>query len=241
MLRDYSHWIGKSALTIRQHVILNGGWTAVFPAPTDLPKWAHRLRNFFNEPPKRLLRMGDFEAKRARQQITLKNQSTKNTIAAMFAASGDVYTELKSVDGGDAKWDYWIEMSQAGSKYHSKEGLNEVESAVLPHSFTGNFKLVCPDGTGGSSETALHNWRTGILETGKRSKAEVGEWVNGVTQAILDDQYRGSYNYADTMDAGYDEHERLDMDTDKKYGTKYINEGRWAAIGDRVFRDFVFD
>jgi hypothetical protein len=206
----------------------------------ELPKWAHRLRNFFNEQPKELLRVGKAWAKSARQQIVLQNLSATNIAAAAFADSGDVYSEPEW-DGTNTHWKDWIEMSQAGSQYHSAEGHGVVVSAVIPHSMTGNFKLVRPDGTGGSSEVALHNWRHGITKTGKRSKAEVGKWVNARTQAIVEDQYRGSYNFADTMDAGYEEHKRLDMIPDETYGTKYINEGRWAPIGKRVFKNFAFD
>ena len=62
LLSDYSHWRGKTAKQIRDLVKLLGGWTAVFPG--RLPKWAHRLRNAFNEPPHRLWRVTHEEAKR---------------------------------------------------------------------------------------------------------------------------------------------------------------------------------
>ena len=61
-LGRYEKWIGRSALEIRGLVIDVGGWTTVFTG--KLPKWAHRLRNFFNEPPRKLYRIYEAEAKR---------------------------------------------------------------------------------------------------------------------------------------------------------------------------------
>jgi len=236
------NWIGKSAYEIRKHVIDVGGWVKVFPTG-KLPLWAHRLRNAFNEPPRRLLRIEGSEAKKAIRSL-IHAQGAKNKIVSRFTPSGDVYKEpFHDPLGSGGGWRYWIEMSQAGSQFHSKEQYGVVSSALLTHHFTGNFKLISADGTGGSSETCLHNWQTSdFLRIGKRSKADIGEWVNAYTQKIIQSKYRGSYNFADTMISGYDDHERLDMDPDVDHGAdyKFIGRAEWTHMSGRTFKNFNF-
>lgn len=107
---------------------------------------------------------------------------------------------------------------------------------------TGNFKMCSPDGTGGSSETALQNPMLGWTgKFGRRNAAGVGKWINARTEAIQSEKYRASYNFADSMVAGYDEHEHLDVEPDDKYGQEYEPEARWIPITMRVFRRFVGD
>jgi hypothetical protein len=61
-LRNYGEWIGKSPFEIRSAVSQYNGWTTVFAS--GLPRWAHRLRNYFNESPRELLRLDTTIAER---------------------------------------------------------------------------------------------------------------------------------------------------------------------------------
>lgn len=232
--RDYGQWLRKTPLEIRGHVIRAGGWAEVFPPDTTIPRWLSRVRNFFNEQPSMLTRVGEEEARFIINMIRLRRGNFLNQVLARGAFSGDVYR--------DQTGRHWIEQSQAGSRYHSKEQRGLLGAALTPHSMTGVFKLCSPDGTGGSSETALHNWMHGLTgRIGKRSATEVGHTINAATQAIVAEKYRGSYNFADTMVSGFDEHDRFDIIPDKKFGTKYENERRWAPLAKRIFQRFSGD
>lgn len=184
-LRDYGQWLRKTPLEIRGHVIRAGGWAEVFPPDTTIPRWPSRVRNFFNEQPSMLTRVGEEEARFIINMIRLRRGNFLNQVLARGAFSGDVYR--------DQTGRHWIEQSQAGSRYHSKEQRGLLGAALTPHSMTGVFKLCSPDGTGGSSETALHNWMHGLTgRIGKRSATEVGHTINAATQAIVAEKYRGS-------------------------------------------------
>ncbi len=54
-LRDYRNWVGLTPRVIHEHVIRLGGWAIVFP--TKLPRWASRVRNYFNVTPSTLTRL----------------------------------------------------------------------------------------------------------------------------------------------------------------------------------------
>lgn len=65
-LGNYSNWIGKPALDIYVAVLRAGGWKNVFP--DRVPRWASRVRNYFNLSPCTLERTSGEVAKRAMQQ-----------------------------------------------------------------------------------------------------------------------------------------------------------------------------
>jgi hypothetical protein len=48
-LRDYGNWVGKTAWEVYGSVIAVGGWQHVFPGA--LPRWASRVRQYFNLTP----------------------------------------------------------------------------------------------------------------------------------------------------------------------------------------------
>lgn len=60
-LRKYSNWIGERADVIHSHVRAFGGWENVFPG--SLPRWASKVRNFFNIVPASLTQVTETEAK----------------------------------------------------------------------------------------------------------------------------------------------------------------------------------
>jgi hypothetical protein len=45
-LKDYNNWIGQTARDVHLSVIAAGGWQIVFPG--TLPRWASRIRQYFN-------------------------------------------------------------------------------------------------------------------------------------------------------------------------------------------------
>src|SRR6478736_2152587 len=66
-LKDYAKWIGKSAQDVYIAVLQAGGWRNVFP--TDVPRWASRVRNYFNVTPTTLTRLPDDVSKRVLKQV----------------------------------------------------------------------------------------------------------------------------------------------------------------------------
>lgn len=57
-LRDYGNWIGQTAWDVHGSVMQVGGWQQVFPGA--LPRWASRIRQYFNLTPM-TLRLLDHE------------------------------------------------------------------------------------------------------------------------------------------------------------------------------------
>ena len=66
-LRDYCNWIGVSAQQVYLDVLAAGGWKAVFP--NCLPRWASKVRNYFNVTPSTLEALSPDVAKRVRKQV----------------------------------------------------------------------------------------------------------------------------------------------------------------------------
>ncbi len=66
-LKKYENWIGKNAQNVYAGVLAAGGWKMVFP--DSLPKWASRVRNFFNLTPQSLERLTGEAADKARKPV----------------------------------------------------------------------------------------------------------------------------------------------------------------------------
>lgn len=60
-LRDYKLWTQTNALAVREAVKGVGGWAIVFP--DHVPRWASRVRNYFNETPRQLMRLDETRSK----------------------------------------------------------------------------------------------------------------------------------------------------------------------------------
>ncbi len=159
-LRDYNSWRRGSAEEILAAVERVGGWKFVFP--DGVPLWAHRVRNFFNQEPRRLTR---FSADIGHEYLALihsglgklGSRSDINEIVEKQALSGDVYR--------DEFGHTWYQMSPGATIYHW--GKDPTWAAPLEAVMqTGGqallpvFKLVAPDGTGGSRETIIKNPQT---------------------------------------------------------------------------------
>lgn len=66
-LKDYRCWVGKSAQTVYLAALAAGGWEVVFP--TRVPRWASRVRNYFNVTPQTLERLPEDVSRRALRQV----------------------------------------------------------------------------------------------------------------------------------------------------------------------------
>lgn len=232
-LQDYNNWIGKSPKEIIEAVKQVGGWVNIFP--DKLPLWAHRIRNYFNREPRSLERLDATRTKalmkRSEYGLPVKS-SVSGYFAEKYALTGDVYK--------DAQGWVWYQMNEGGTIYHwgSHPRVAPVESIYqeikekigIPAPV---FKLVTPDGTGGSRETIMRNpnkWFTVV----KKEK-----FLAYVAHLVITDYWnQGSYNYSETVKAGYSAHKLRDVEPHEKYPfpNVYVNpDDRFSSIAARVF------
>lgn len=232
-LKKYDKWVGKTAKEIRDAAMQVGGWANVFPE--SLPLWAHRVRNFFNREPKSLMRLDAARSKRLITRIEY-GLPTKTTMSGYFAEkyalSNDVYK-----DAGN--W-VWYQMNEGGTIYHwgsdpwwapGESVFQEVKEKLgIPVPI---FKLIAPDGTGGSRETILRNpYRIFTAVKKENFLAYVGHLV------VTNYWHQGSYNYAETVKAGFSAHKRLDVSPHEKYPypSVYVNPpDRFSTLSQRIF------
>lgn len=93
------------------------------------------------------------------------------------------------------------------------------------------FKLVSPDGTGGSRECCITNpfdepFQMGKIVVPNKGKANIGavnEEVKVADRMVKDPVKQGSYNYAETVDQGLAAHNRYDVDTDLMTPTFFVD------------------
>jgi hypothetical protein len=228
MLQDYNNWVGKTAKEVRDAVMQVGGWANVFP--DKLPLWAHRIRNYFNREPASLMRL---DAARTKKLITRVNAGLGSSMAEKYALTDDVYK--------DAQGWVWYQMNEGGTVYHwGRHPTTWIGSAIdavwqeakekvgIP---VPVFKLIAPDGTGGSRETILRNIHNRFTPV----KAE--NFMADVSYMVITDYMnQGSYNYSETIKAGNSAHEKRDVEPHKKAPDKYINPpGRFTSLSTRIF------
>jgi hypothetical protein len=95
------------------------------------------------------------------------------------------------------------------------------------------FKLIAPDGTGGSREAIFRNPHQ-IFTVVKKVN-----FLADVTHlTVTDPWYGGSYNYSETVKVGYSAHERRDVvpHNENPFNGIYINPpSRHSLLVDRVF------
>jgi len=218
-LREYGYWLDKSAQQILDEVKSVHGWARVFP--DGVPLWAHRVRNFFNHEPISLMRYdADFgRGFLGNVQVGLKG------IAEKLALSDYVYR--------DNFGHIWFQMSPGATIYHWGRDPSHflpvkiVEAGLANmQAFIPVFKLIYLDGTGGSGETIVENTHDRIVlyqgypvAAGWESIGEVNKFepVAELILRIRDPIHQGSYNYAETVHAGYDAHERFDVKPHGRY------------------------
>lgn len=247
-LGQYTYWQKKSPGRILVEVKSVGGWASVFP--NDLPKWAHRVRNFFNQEPLLLMRLDKDSAFMEVHKLNIRDLYISNLLKKNFSAaiaehgalSGDVYK-----DGSSRSW---FQMDSGGAIYHFKEvkysKLEAILQSLQGQSMTPIFKLISPDRTGGSCETIIKNFQGinraeidilnipgvnriieglpfGMGDSGGYFLGEVNKPlpVGGLIVDIPD--YLGSYNYAETVVKGFSAHKKFDIEPHEKDPKGYIN------------------
>jgi hypothetical protein len=77
-LKKYDNWIGKTPLFIVEAVKNVGGWSTVFPSG-EFPRWAHRIRNYFNKEPRLLMRLEKSEAEKYLKNLEEVSKQTKKS------------------------------------------------------------------------------------------------------------------------------------------------------------------
>lgn len=258
-LQNYIEWIDCSPTHILKSVKAQGGWAKVFPSNQTFPEWASKIRNYFNVEPVRLKRLSDHDGARlakkvqtfrvapgARKLGTLGGLDKKELIAQLGALSGDVYV--------DNKGRFWYQMGAGGAIYHYKGTLSPgtlkaIKASTLGQEHVPIFKLISPDGTGGSCELCVHNWQLGgspfdMLGTlqgvrrgrGKNTIGDVGQWVNIRGKVVNHEIYRGSYNYSETIKRGLGAHTFRDITPHKDSWGFYINPPMFSTLETRLMK-----
>jgi hypothetical protein len=156
----------------------------------------------------------------------------------------------------DEEIEVWYQMSAGGTIYHWGDDVRfeRLEAAYTQkvHGQTGIpiFKLVCPDGTGGSKETIVTN---PVVERVKVVGPRGTEWelhrsskIGDTNQQVLVKQrvvtqmkYQGSYNFSETAVVGLDDHKKRDVEPHKKDRNYIDPPDRFAPLKDRIFNEFV--
>lgn len=261
MLQDYKEWLKRSPEDIINAVKgLNtgkeiSGWAVVFNSsvfPKGIPVWAHRVRNFLNREPRFLSRLHNNEGSiflNAVYKVKPRQENTTEKVLRIFALTNHVYKDESNT--------VWFQMSPGGAIYHFREVGNATFAAGVQEWMgqggTPIFKLIAPDGTGGSSETIVKNeLRVSRTVSAMLPKASRGAVIGDlnvpmpVHHIIQDDlEYQGSYNYADTVDLGNAFHEKFDVQPHKDKGRykTYVNpdgrDGRHVPLKFRQFPDIV--
>jgi hypothetical protein len=233
-LQHYDNWVDQTADDVLRSAIAAGGWAKVFPKQIDpkrpprsvaFPHWASRIRNYFNITPGKLKRLALMEGDKA------------------WRASGLSSFGFTNVAYIDEKGRHWFQMQASATIYHydGSDGWGRwklSEALVLGQEDTPVFKLISPDGSGGSREVCIHNPNTDVPGTiGKSEVGPIGRWISIRTKAVINEMEQGSYNYSETGIVGLSAHNYRDVDPHKakaKFGY-YKNPSRYSALSARVF------
>ena len=246
-LRDPNKWAGRNAEDIVKSVCKAGGWPHLFPL--GVPMWLHKIRNYFNVEPA-TLRLVDQGTTAHWMSEIRKNGQLKALIKGPRTLSGHVYF--------DEEIEVWYQMGAGGTIYHWGRdviGWLDWAEAGAAHFIRGQtgipiFKLVSPDGTGGSRETIIKNPKLdkvavsssqgNYFEMQRRSKIGEVNQVNQVKPSIITDgHYQGSYNFAETSVVGLKTHEKYDVETHKLDGVYVDPPDRFAPLKSRVFQEWI--
>ena len=149
-----------------------------------------------------------------------------------WALQGPVYKD-------DENW-IWYQMSEGGGIYHwgAEPIIGEVEAPwVELKAWAGKpppiFKLIAPDGTGGSRETILRNPHQMSAVVKK-----VHFWTLVAHLTVFDVWHGGSYNYSETSVAGTPGHDLRDVDPHNynRFSGVYVNPpDRRSPLSQRFF------
>ena len=124
-LTDYGNWIGETAWEVHWSVMRVGGWQQVFPGA--LPRWASRIRQYFNLTPMTLELLDHEESSRYLERVqtalpSARAEAIRN--ALRWQPGGEIGT-IKALSGAvyeDALGrSIWFQMSPGGAIYHFGE------------------------------------------------------------------------------------------------------------------------
>jgi hypothetical protein len=209
-----------------------------FQMLNEFPLWASRVRNYFNEEPRSLRLLSKEEGK-------FRIHTIKDRIMPWvpgpqtFALSGDVYE--------DDNRRHWFAMSTGGTVYHYPGCVDKTKialAAASPQSMIPIFKLISPDdGTGGSLEVIVFNKQDirvplpsgHYMMIGRPTIGSVGVMKNLDGMVERDAIFRGSYNFSETMVAGYLDHEFRDVKPHVAHKDFYLNPDYSRPANKRVF------
>lgn len=259
-ITNYKNWIDKSPIEVGQWVVDFGGWSAVFPPKKKLEKpWNFsRVRNYFNSPWPKTLQLVDQSV----SKILLENHSKKYAeffddykawIAEHNAHAGIVYRDVTNRR-------IWFQLGAGGVGYHYKKSHSSVAAVVDDSIGQMNipvFKLVSPDPTGGSSEICIHNYlfskKISMLDIagpfarsvklirgsrqGYKKVTRYGKVMDVKNKHVIKPEFRGSYNYAETVTSGFSAHKRLDIDTHRTDPKFYVNPDPFSQLASRKIPD----
>jgi hypothetical protein len=131
----------------------------------------------------------------------------------------------------------WYQMSAGATIYHYEGTPNPLttplEAAIVNEvkgqTNTPVFKLISPDGTGGSREIILKNRGTDTL-------VDAGISIDIRNLVVVHEVFQGSYNYADAMVVGFAAHEIRDIKPHVGSWDFYVNPvHRYWTLEQRVY------
>ena len=158
----------------------------------------------------------------------------------------------------DEEVEVWYQMGAGGTIYHWGRdviGWLDWAEAGVAHFIRGQsgipiFKLICPDGTGGSKETIIKNpkiHKTPVstsqgdyYEMQRGTKIGEVNQLNMVKPSIVTDGHnQGSYNFAETAVHGLKSHEKYDVETHHKDPVYVDPPDRFAPLKTRIFQEWA--
>lgn len=246
-LQDSREWVFQNAQDILDSVKNAGGWAKIFPK--GVPKWLHKLRNYFNVEPK-TLRLVDRSVTNHWMQDIRSFGKLSAFIKGPRTLSGDVYF--------DEEVEVWYQMGPGGTIYHwGRDVVVDWAEAAYAHSVRGQtgipiFKLICPDGTGGSKETIITNPKInkvrvvgpqGVLDQmqGSSKIGATNDQILVINRVVTHMHHQGSYNFAETSVMGLKTHEKYDVNTHKKDPVYIDPPNRFEPLNKRIFNEFVIN
>ena len=246
-LKDPGEWVNQNAQDILDSVKKAGGWKTLFP--TGVPMWLHKIRNYFNVEPT-TLRLVDRGVAVHWMSEVRKYGQLNAFIKGPRTLSGHVYF--------DEEVEVWYQMGAGGTIYHwGRDVIGWLDWAEAGYAHMVRtqagipvFKLVCPDGTGGSKETIIKNPKIHKVPVSTsqgdhfemQRGSQLGETnvVNMVKPRIItDEHHQGSYNFAETSVLGLGTHEKYDVKTHHKDPVYVDPPDRFAPLKSRVFKEYV--
>ena len=222
-LQVYANWVGRSPVEVLELAKFYK-WEQVFPGPMHAS--FSRVRQYFNVNPTDLTLCDKstsayhIQAKTASSEAKFRIAMTAVNPASMLtdpsALRDDVATTraLSDYVYYDQSGKVWFQMGPGGTIFHWKPlfGTGVVSAATAEkngQAWCPIFKLVCPDGTGGSRECVIFNRKLSMTIGAVNQKVDVSKDIE--TNSV----YQGSYNYAETSEKGFAAHTRLDVKSDK--------------------------